>query len=231
MTWGTRGTRLRATIVRWAFGGDRHKTQPHDSVSLGSEHESPHYEISTEQRAAHDLAFRRAILSNTDVVTTSAPNGYSIPLWRLAARVRLGTAGWRDVESFGLEQLALGDDSAATVDLASISANVDTVEVEELVDRAMYARGLSWPSIEDSTRSEIFHLAALVARGRKNPLSAAQMISTLVLYSDNPIADIDDETAPIWTTVYAYEDSPDMRDVFEVDLRRMFIELDSRADS
>lgn len=146
-------------------------------------------------------------------------------LWRLAARLLMRRADWRDAEAWGLAALAHGDVSGPSVALASVNAATD--DVDRLVADALEYAARKPPTPAQAAFVLVCDIASSVGAGSLSPRAAADTLSTL--YGD--FADLDEHLRPfvVWSDDYEESTADDL--AIDKDVRAELCSLAAALES
>lgn len=119
---------------------------------------------------------------------------------RLACRVRLGLADWREVERVGLHELEVGESHPDVVALAAVTA--ETRDLEALVEAAVVAIGEPVPDDLGAALGVASDTAREIVAGTTTPVAGARTLWRLA----RRVPDVEPELRPFVALASEWED-------------------------
>jgi hypothetical protein len=131
---------------------------------------------------------------------------------RLACRVRLGLADWREVERVGLDELEGGASHPEIVALAAVTS--ETPGLEALVDAAVVAIGEQVPSEVDAAMGAAADAAEEIVAGTVTPVAGARELWRLA----RRVPEVEPQVRPFVAFASEWEDDEVNRPRYESDI-------------
>jgi len=131
---------------------------------------------------------------------------------RLACRVRLGLADWREVEQAGLGELAVGSSKPEVVALAAVTAG--TLDLEALVDSAVAAIGEPVPNEVEAARVVALDASVDIVAGAVAPIVGARALWRLA----RRVSEVEPELRQFVGLASEWEDDEANRSAYDEDI-------------